>query len=1003
MATYPGMSLRGEVRESISLDEDDLSDVEDEVFIRDGKNGYKLAEELNVKRPLMAPRRKLGKQDIGTRLKNKPPCRAFCKPCCYVSAALAVLIGLIILVVILVSMYPLPLDRFRDWVIKKSHPEDDGRTKLLPCHNLKVTEVWSVTLPKLTTDSPVRSLDVNADGVEDILFGFGTGDNSDVLPPDIFCPVIMSVQPPCEGGVAALNGITGDIIWRHWFNDTIFGLHCTADINGDMQKDCLVTGMKGTIAVINSKNGSVIWQLDTGLSNIFVANFIQDQNNDSVSDILASHSSLTAERDGHIVLFSGKDGHEIKRTSTFDNAKTFYMPQMVSLNSSVFVLFGTGSPSTPGNLSLTPLSDIMMGVFSNQTQVLYRDKFKGIITPSIIVDITGDKVPDIITAMYNSTVVAINGVTLQQIWNYTIPGPNSETSISPTPGYFNYDNVTDFLVIYQKYDSILNNNYTQAFIIDGKTGQSIYSPFGGSLITQMGGLTISMENHGYDMYLFWTAECTNIEMFKKTGVQKGKLGDFYDECRRQFNTTRILKLNVLNQFHQPPGFVIYNSVDHVTKEFGSMKSSLKQVKEFYRSHEKVHIEAAGQSEVDENYSVDAPIGIRKYGTSNFRHKDGRTGIVKDYGPSEVNSPIVEDQDGAISNTDYDWPQNQPSNVLNDLDGLEPEFNNYPIDDSIPYNQKHLLIDESSRKMGSRDPRSKEKTESSNKVDPNSKSNQKEKSRSSTKKKNLSDKKYGIYDYKNLRSAQNRLLHDINNIPTEILKDTFFKNEERRLRKSKFEQRDINAHNDKIKENEDIQSIIEEEKVALQNNSLNLWDLESEKEVQDWESGNYRGKREVNYTFDSVTKITSVGAVVNPFNVSNNTNAIDIVFVTYWQPAILEEDVLLKQDIHDCVEEKLLQKSEDQSHEYPKTMEKDQRASYKRECLAEQANLKNDVAYFQQLFQLRLGQMTVYRLRIECECLSVNTNERCVKFLPKSDQSYPSYLGRNGDGVFFVRD
>lgn len=175
----------------------------------------------------------------------------------------------------------------------------------------------------------------------------------------------------------------------------------------------------------------------------------------------------------------------------------------------------------------------------------------------------------------------------------------------------------------------------------------------------------------------------------------------------------------------------------------------------------------------------------------------------------------------------------------------------------------------------------------------------------------------------------------------------------------------------------------------------------------------------------------LGAVVNPLNVSNNTNAIDVVFVTYWQPAILEEEVLLKQDILDCVEEKLLQKSEgeqkrqiyffqkilknftifhyrrstltDQSHEYPKTEEKDQRALYKRECLAEQTNLKNDVAYFRQLFQLRLGQMTVYRLRIECECSSISRNERCVKFLPKSDQSWPSYLGRNGDGVFFIRD
>lgn len=80
------------------------------------------------------------------------------------------------------------------------------------------------------------------------------------------------------------------------------------------------------------------------------------------------------------------------------------------------------------------------------------------------------------------------------------------------------------------------------------------------------------------------------------------------------------------------------------KEFDNIKSPLKQVREYYRSHPKVHIASSGQSEVDENYSVDAPIGIRKYGASNFRHKDGRTGIVKDYGgPSENNNPIIEDQ------------------------------------------------------------------------------------------------------------------------------------------------------------------------------------------------------------------------------------------------------------------------------------------------------------------------------------------------------------------------
>lgn len=47
MANYPGMTLNNEVRESVSLEEDDLSDVEDEVFIRDGKNSYKVRNNID--------------------------------------------------------------------------------------------------------------------------------------------------------------------------------------------------------------------------------------------------------------------------------------------------------------------------------------------------------------------------------------------------------------------------------------------------------------------------------------------------------------------------------------------------------------------------------------------------------------------------------------------------------------------------------------------------------------------------------------------------------------------------------------------------------------------------------------------------------------------------------------------------------------------------------------------------------------------------------------------
>nr|CAI5831761.1 unnamed protein product [Callosobruchus analis] len=965
---YTGLNLRGEVRESISFDDDDMSDVEDEVFIRDGKNGYKLAEDFNAKRPLMAPRR-TGKSDANTRLKARPPCRAFCKPCCYVILSLSILIGLIILVVVVVSMFPLPIDKIRDWIIHKT-PKEGASIKLLPCNNLRIRDVWTVNLPKLTTDSAIRTFDVNDDGFEDILFSFGTGHNYNVIPPDVFCPVFMGVPPPCEGGIIALNGVNGEILWRQWLNDSIFSIQCSADVNGDHTNDCLAIGEQGTIIVINAKNGSIIWQINSGRSNIFVGNFVPDQDNDGVWDVLTSHSSLDEEKDGHIILFSGKSGKQLWKLDTPNNAKTFYMPQILKYNdSSVFVLFGTGSTMGPGNLSAISLKSI--DKLTNSSITIFQSKYEGILTQSVLADITGDGVQDIINSMYNSTVVAIDGSTFEQIWNFTVPGSYSETNLSPTPGYFNYDNVTDFLVVYQKYDDILNYNYTQTFIIDGKTGQSIYSPIPGSIITQMSGMVISSECHGYDTFLFWTSECANIEMFKIVDLPKANSDAPYDECKKQFNTSRIIKLNALSQFHQPPGYVIYNSVDRIPTEIKNFKSTTKQLKEYYTAHPKFRSLAPGQSELGENYKVDTkPIGIRKYGSSSFRHKPTNNGgLLKDYIPSEVS-----EQD----TPEYDWSQN-----LN-LDKIDPDFSDYPIEDTVPYNQKQLLLKDSKN----RDPRSKTKKKTPTSV--------------STKKKNLSEIK-SIYDYDNVRLARKRLMDDVDYVPTEILKDTFVKNEETRLRRSRFEQRDVNTHYDKIKEKEDIQKIIQKKLDEMKSNeTMNLWQLESEKEMQDWSSGNYRGKRAANYSFESASKITSVGAILDSLNSTNETNTIDLVFITYWQPVNVQQQNTLKNDIQECIEDKIAVNLRDSASGYQKTTEKEQRALFKQECLEEQSNLRNTFAYYDRLHQLHLGQMTVYRITIECKCQTAKKYERCARFLPRKEQSWPEYLGRAGDGVFVPR-
>lgn len=90
----------------------------------------------------------------------------------------------------------------------------------------------------------------------------------------------------------ALNGLNGEPIWTHWLSGNVFSLQCSFDIDGDQVNDCLAVGTEGTLLTINSKNGTPIWQVNSDETNLYIASFITDQNNDTVPDVLASLSSL---------------------------------------------------------------------------------------------------------------------------------------------------------------------------------------------------------------------------------------------------------------------------------------------------------------------------------------------------------------------------------------------------------------------------------------------------------------------------------------------------------------------------------------------------------------------------------------------------------------------------------------------------------------------------------------------------------------------------------------
>lgn len=70
-------------------------------------------------------------------------------------------------------MFPFSLDRIRIW----SKSIASHETLLLPCTDLKTQDIWVKSFPKLTAEAALKLNDVNRDGIQDIIVGYGTGND----------------------------------------------------------------------------------------------------------------------------------------------------------------------------------------------------------------------------------------------------------------------------------------------------------------------------------------------------------------------------------------------------------------------------------------------------------------------------------------------------------------------------------------------------------------------------------------------------------------------------------------------------------------------------------------------------------------------------------------------------------------------------------------------------------------------------------------------------------
>jgi outer membrane protein assembly factor BamB len=336
------------------------------------------------------------------------------------------------------------------------------------CDELKAQTNWSVTIEGINTFSSPRVTDLNNDGVGDVVFGAGREE-------------FMA----CDSAVIALDGLTGKMLWHVHADDQIFGSPSFRDINGDGTMDVFIGGRSAELFAINGRTGGLIWKFDKKKGkqkwyNFYNPQFIKDQNNDGLEDILISNGgNVLAEPyddkkryPGNLLILSSRDGSVLAKASMPDKKETYMSVSALPFRdgSDYQVIFGTGGETIGGNLFVTTLSSVLKGDLS-QAKLLDSSPNKGYIAPAVWVDITGDSQPDIIANAVEGKLVAFNGSTYERIWSVKVP--NSEAYSSIAPGYFTADDVPDFFVSYA-IGQWPNLEWSKQMMVDGASGKIAY-------------------------------------------------------------------------------------------------------------------------------------------------------------------------------------------------------------------------------------------------------------------------------------------------------------------------------------------------------------------------------------------------------------------------------------------------------------------------------------------------------------------------------------------------
>ncbi|MFC4873751.1 hypothetical protein [Negadavirga shengliensis] len=345
---------------------------------------------------------------------------------------------------------------------------------LFSCTKKKQSQlVWDANFPIIGSQSSPRSVDLNQDGILDFVIGAGKNEFE-----------------YSEQGIIAIDGSNGEIIWAHEAEDQVYGSATFCDVNGDGIKDIFIGGRSPHLRALDGRTGELIWKynyiyqdhpvLRHARFNFNNSVLIPDQNGDGIEELLITNGGNaeaapyeTEDRFPGVLMMIDPTNGDILAADTMPDGKETYMSPVAfsqSGSGKFQILFGTGGETISGNLYLTDVGEFVNKGLS-AAKVIVQESGHGFIAPPAVADINGDGFYDIITISHASTITAINGKTLQTLWQQSVP--DTECSNSFAVGYFTDDRIPDVFTFVSKGIWPENTGSIQV-MINGKNGEIEY-------------------------------------------------------------------------------------------------------------------------------------------------------------------------------------------------------------------------------------------------------------------------------------------------------------------------------------------------------------------------------------------------------------------------------------------------------------------------------------------------------------------------------------------------